>query len=140
MADLAPIRLLITGGRYFNLNDEVHKILTGVRSIYDITEVATGGATGADELSMLWSLAHNIPVCTYDANWKLLGNYAGNARNARMLREFKPDFAVAYPGGPGTLDMRERLRAARITHFVGTWTCSAQTGVKWELWKDPING
>lgn len=124
-------RVLVTGGRYFNLTGEVHAVLNPIRVKYGIEELGQGGATGADELSMLWALAHNIPVATYDADWKTFGPRAGIMRNARMLREFKPDLGVAFPGGKGTRDMTERLLLAGIPTLVGTYV--DDVSLTWKL-------
>ena len=87
-------RVLITGGRYFNLVDEVHRVLNPIQLKHGIEELGQGGATGADELSMLWALSNGIPVATYDPNWKLFGGRAGMMRNTQMLRAFRPTIGV----------------------------------------------
>jgi hypothetical protein len=128
-------RVLVTGGRYFNLADEVHRILHPIHLKHGIAELGEGWATGADELSRLWALSHGIPVASYEANWKLLGNYAGKARNSQMLRAFNPDLGVAFPGGDGTRDMIAKLLTAGVPTLVGTYSDSAEQALRWELKK-----
>lgn len=108
-------------------------MLSPVHSKFGIAELGEGGATGFDELCKLWALCNGIPVATYEANWKMLGNRAGTVRNGQMLDRFKPDLAVAGPGGDGTFDMRNRLRAAGIPTIVGTWATADETAVIWRM-------
>ncbi|SFJ46873.1 Protein of unknown function [Sphingomonas sp. NFR04] len=129
------MRVLVTGGRYFNLVDEVHRVLSRVHQKHGIEELGEGWATGADELCRLWALAHGIPVASYEANWKTFGGRAGIMRNASMLRAFKPDLAIAFPGGDGTRDMRYRLREARVPTMVGRFTDTSETALAWDLWR-----
>lgn len=128
-------RVLVTGGRYFNLADEVHRILHPIHLKHGIAELGEGWATGADELCRLWALAHGIPVASYEANWKLLGNYAGMARNTQMLKAFQPDLGVAFPGSRGTADMTKKLLAAGVPTLVAAFTDSAEKALRWELKK-----
>jgi len=129
--------ILVTGGRYFNLKDAVHEILSAVHKRYGISELHEGGATGADELCKLWALAHNIPVFTHEADWKVFGNRAGVMRNSRMLRTAKPDLAIAFPGGTGTADMTSKLIAAGIPTMISSYLDgSDETEITWSI----ING
>ena len=106
---MASKRVLVTGGRYFNVVESVHQVLSAIHRKHGISELGEGGATGADELSKLWACAHNVPVRTFEANWKLFGNRAGIMRNASMLRDFKPDYGVVFPGGEGVRDLHPRV-------------------------------
>lgn len=144
------MRVLITGGRDFNLPDEVHRILwpihqqTPIVGGYNgITELGEGGADGADLLCKLWALRFGIPVAEYEcskAEWDVWGNRAGNMRNSRMLRDFKPDLGVSFPGGNGTKDMTTKLLDARIPTFVGRYSNVERTAVKWHLRKGDYVG
>lgn len=126
-------RVLVTGGRYFNLADEVHRILFSIHAKHGIEEVGEGWATGADELCRLWALSHGIPVASFEANWKTFGGRAGMMRNSHMLRVFKPTLGVAFPGGNGTRDMRTKLIAAGIPTLVGTFTDSTERELRWKI-------
>lgn len=125
--------VLVTGGRYFNLKDEVNATLSAVQRRGEILELHEGGATGADELGKLWALMNNIPVFTHEADWKLYGNRAGSIRNARMLRHAKPDLVVAFPGGNGTQDMVKRARAEGVKVLYGRFLDKGEQHVGWEL-------
>lgn len=129
-------RVLVTGGRDFALADSVHAILAPLHERFGLVELGEGGAVGADRLCRLWALCHGIPVATYEVDpkqWDLWGNRAGNMRNGSMLRAFRPDMAVAFPGADGTADMTEKLRVARIPTMVGRYVSVERAGVTWRL-------
>lgn len=96
------MRIAVTGGRDFNDVECVHRTLNALHQQYGITELAHGKARGADSLSGSWAIHHGVTVVTYEANWRELGKRAGVVRNEVMLREFKPDVLVVFPGGVGT--------------------------------------
>src|SRR5438105_1303503 len=127
------MRVLVTGGRDFALPDEVHRILGALAgSYFGITELAHGDAEGADRLCKLWALRFGIAVRDFEATkaeWDVWGNRAGNMRNSRMLREFKPDIGVAFPGGSGTVDMRTKLIEAGVPTFVGSYSNIERTAL-----------
>jgi hypothetical protein len=101
--------------RYFSVLDGVHRRCP-------ITLIIEGGAgsgfgqdaRGADRFAREWAITRRVPYQTFHAQWSLHGRAAGPLRNERMLREGRPDAAVAFVGGNGTLDMVERLMKARI--------------------------
>lgn len=126
-------RVLVTGGRYFNLADEVHRVLHPILRKHGIEELGEGWATGADELSRLWALSHGIPVASFEANWKTFGGRAGHMRNSHMLRVFRPTIGVAFPGGAGTADMTKKLLEAGVPTLVGRFTDPTETSVTWRL-------
>ena len=73
-----------------------------------------GGADGADRLCAEWAWDRQVPVATYNANWREHGKAAGPMRNQRMIDEGKPDAGVAFPGGRGTADMVQRLERSAV--------------------------
>lgn len=129
-------RVLVTGGRKFALPDEVHRALHPIHARFGIAELGHGDADGLDTLAKLWALSFGIVTVEYDiaqVEWDVWGNRAGNMRNSRMLRHFKPDMGVAFPGGSGTADMRTKLLDAGIPTMVGRWVNVERAQIKWEL-------
>jgi hypothetical protein len=55
-----------------------------------------------------------VPVTVYKADWVTYKNSAGHIRNAEMLKESKPHFAVVFPGGAGTAHMTSLLNKASV--------------------------
>jgi hypothetical protein len=111
---LTPLRLVVTGGRDFADYDKVCEAL----GKFSAAVLAHGGARGADSLAGKYACSKGWGLRVFPADWKRYGNRAGLVRNQQMIDEFKPDVAVAFPGGRGTADMVRRLKAANITTIV----------------------
>lgn len=73
-----------------------------------------GKARGADSLCGEWGKARGVPVIEVPAQWGFYRNAAGPMRNGWMLEILSPTYAIGFPGGSGTADMTERLRAAGV--------------------------
>lgn len=104
------MRVLFCGGRTF---DDIAR----VRAAFDAvkpTFVITGGATGADDIADGVAAARGIARVVFPANWEGDGKAAGPIRNARMLKEGRPDLVVAFDGGRGTADMISKAKAAGV--------------------------
>ena len=106
------MRLLVCGGRNFSDRLLMRMILDQIDSTSGIEVLIHGAAQGADRLAADWAKERGIPGLPFPADWKKYGNSAGPIRNARMLKEGRPDFVVAFPGGDGTLDMVTRARVS----------------------------
>ena len=104
------MRVLVCGGRDYADAQRVEQELVALGP----TEIAQGGARGADALAHAWAKARGVPVATYLPDWRSFGASAGPLRNQRMLDEFRPDLVLAFHGGRGTADMVGRARRAGI--------------------------
>jgi hypothetical protein len=74
---------------------------------------------GAPSLAEEWARARGKEVTKFWAKWHKQGNAAGPIRNQKMIDNGKPDYAVMFPGGRGTADMKRRLDIARIKVIEG---------------------
>ena len=106
------MKLIIAGGRDYHLTPEDYEFLDGLD---DVTEVISGGATGADHDGELWAIDREIPVIRVDPNWEKHGKAAGPIRNRQMA--YRADAVVLFPGGRGTESMAKEARDAGITIF-----------------------
>lgn len=79
------MKLIIAGGRNYQLSQwdlaELENLRLS-RFIEPITEVISGGATGADAAGEQWARGHSIPVRRFPADWSKHGKSAGPIRNA----------------------------------------------------------
>ena len=89
-------------------------VMDRLHAEFGFTEIAEGGARGADTLARNWARTNGVPCSTYRAEWTRFGTSAGWMRNAEMLAKFNPDAAVPFPGGRGTADMVRRAIAANV--------------------------
>lgn len=103
------MRVIIAGGREYELSAEDLEVLDRLKTTLPISEVVCGMARGADLGGRDWALANGIPVREFPADWQGLGRKAGPIRNQAMA-----DYAealVAFPGGKGTADMVTKATA-----------------------------
>lgn len=99
------MRVVVTGGRRYSNRAVVFGALDSLLKEHGALEVATGGATGADWLAEQWCFENGITPMVFrvtDDEWKRLKNRAGPIRNKRMLKTFRPELVLAFPGGAGT--------------------------------------
>jgi hypothetical protein len=109
------MRVLVCGGRKFADIKFLRQELDKIHEVFPITCIIEGGAGGADYLSGCWSRQRGLKDhASFEADWDNWGKMAGPIRNQRMIDEGKPDYYVAFPGGPGTADMVRRLKKANI--------------------------
>jgi hypothetical protein len=108
------LRVLCYGGRHYAAAECVDWALSHLAQQHGKFLVVNGGARGADALCKQWGLRHGHPVITMDAAWEALGNSAGHKRNQWMLDYAAPNYALAFPGGPGTADMTRRVKLAGL--------------------------
>jgi len=101
------VKVLVCGGRNYQDERRVKQQLGRLHKREPITLIVQGGATGADNLAFWWAIKEEI-ACVSEP---MRSRTDGPARNQRMLDKFSPDLIVAFPGGPGTRDMRERAKA-----------------------------
>lgn len=124
-------RILVCGGRWFNQEEYLFRVLDHYQEqAAGFAVLIHGEAPGADTMADRWAHTRGIRVEPYPAAWDDLTTppvakrfrrdgtpynaAAGGIRNARMLAEGKPDVVIAFPGGKGTADMIKRVRAARV--------------------------
>jgi hypothetical protein len=109
------LKVLVCGGRNYSDGKRVFSILSEIhKKERRILTIIHGGATGADTLAGEWAAANEVIAIRVPAQWSVHGRSAGPKRNDYMLREFKPDLVVAFPGGDGTADMVGKAECAGI--------------------------
>lgn len=104
------MRVIVCGGRDYWDARTVYRTLDNL----GVTEVAQGGASGADALAFWWARKREVECQTFKAEWKVYGKAAGPRRNAQMLETFRPDAVVAFDGGSGTADMVRKATEAGV--------------------------
>lgn len=122
-------RLLVAGGRGFynyrlldsTLTNWLERYTDTKGSLKDGSEGANGtpppdkditlvhgDSNGADKLAAMWAFYNDLEVEPHPANWKRHGVGAGPIRNLEMALS-GIDFAILFPGGVGTDNMRKIL-------------------------------
>lgn len=106
------MKLIIAGGRDYHFSQEDHAFLD---SLAGVSEVVSGGASGADAEGEAWAKSHGIPVRVFKADWKVHGRGAGPRRNIEMAEY--ADAVVIFPGGRGTASMEREARKRKLDVF-----------------------
>lgn len=104
---------IICGGRTYSDWDTFEKVLNKLHERFDIEQVISGGAKGADMLAEKWCIKNGIFNIIVHANWQEHGRRAGPIRNAAMLRHHA-DTCIAFPGGIETSNMIEQATRADL--------------------------
>lgn len=76
------MKVIVAGSRTISMPSLLGEVV-GV-STFDITEVVSGRAKGADQLGELWATFNNVPIKMFPANWDAHGKKAGIMRNCVM--------------------------------------------------------
>lgn len=96
---MPDIRLAIIGSRGFEDYDymlvELDKLL--VAEDYNIIEIVSGGARGADTLAERLARANGFPVKVFPADWNRFGKSAGFIRNRDIVQ--RADVVCAFWDG-----------------------------------------
>jgi hypothetical protein len=101
------MRILVTGGREFTDQGRVFQELDARHFDTPVELIIEGGAQGVDRQARYWALEKGIPCMTFHACWDALGRaVAIPARNEWMIKYGQPDLCLAFPGGSGTLNMK----------------------------------
>lgn len=116
----------MTGGRKYGAIPEESDLVWSIMDGYwnDQLSVAQGGAQGVDRCIIGWwrrrtrgnnSLEEFGMLGNFPAQWDKYGASAGHERNERMLKEWKADLLIAFPGGAGTADCKLTAKRLGIT-------------------------
>ena len=122
------MRVLVCGGRNYNDKNKVYNTLYDLCDEFNLWSIPDeygnklpgpitiihGKATGADTLAEDWAVVNWTGLEEYPADWATHGKAAGYLRNAKMLRDGKPDLVVAFPGGKGTANMIKIAKEAGV--------------------------
>ena len=87
-------------------------------SVFDVTEIITGGARGIDQIGYVYARSNDIPVTVYDAKWDVLGRSAGPIRNRKMAKSADALIAIWKDKSPGTQNMIKTARELGFLVFV----------------------
>ena len=105
------MKLIIAGGRTYRLTQ---KDLDALNQL-DISEVISGGASGADASGESYAHFEGLPVKRFPADWQTHGRSAGPIRNKQMAEY--ADAVALFPGGKGTESMYREAKSAGIVIY-----------------------
>lgn len=103
------MRVIIAGGRDYELTADDYRFLDSMHAYLHFTEVVCGMARGADWGGKTWAESHGVPVAKFPADWDEYGKRAGYVRNVKMSEN--ADAFICFPGGSGTEHMRRTAKS-----------------------------
>lgn len=112
------MKVIIAGGR--DQFPTVEEITAAVHaSKFNVTEVVSGCARGADQMGECWAVLFGIPVKPFPANWCEHGNSAGAIRNGEMAKYGEALIAFWDGKSSGTGNMiKQAKRRGLAVHVV----------------------
>ncbi len=111
------MNIAVVGSRTFT----DYQLLITILKEYDIKQLISGGAIGADKLAEQYAKEYNISIIVYKPDWQKHGKIAGLLRNTDIIKD--ADIVIAFWNGisTGTKDsinkakqMNKQLRIVKI--------------------------
>lgn len=110
------MKVIIAGGRDFN--DYLLLLQAVVKADFDITEVVSGGAKGADALGELFAHDMDIALSCFPANWDKHGRAAGPIRNGEMAQYADALIAMWDGTSSGTRNMINQAKDRGLRVYI----------------------
>lgn len=99
------MKVIIAGSREFDDFEAMLGFMSVLPTEWDITEVVSGGARGADRLGESFAHLYNKSVKVFPADWDKHGKSAGILRN-REMADYADGLIAFWDGvSPGTKHM-----------------------------------
>lgn len=93
LPEIKPLKYAVIGSREF----DNYEFMEDTLKWYDIREIISGGARGADSLAVKYAKAKGIPFREFLPNWHLHGKSAGFKRNKLIVEA--ADEVIAFWDG-----------------------------------------
>lgn len=98
------MKVIVAGGRDFKPNsNDIENLLNYIKKL-NVTEIVSGGCSGADRFGELVARELGLNSTVFHAEWSKYGKSAGPKRNERMA--MYADGCILFKGGKGTLSMK----------------------------------
>ncbi len=114
------MKVIIAGGREVTNPQALTRAIAD--SGFEITEVVSGGARGADYLGQLWAEENGIPLRHFLPDWLTHGKSGGPIRNRKMAEYAEALIALWDGSSRGTKNMIEEAKKRGLkvhVHLVG---------------------
>lgn len=101
------MKFAVIGSRDFTNYDKLKSVL----SQYEIGEIVSGGARGADSMAARYAREHNIKLTEFIPDWSI-GKHAGHVRNQLIIDSADVIIAFWDNHSPGTKDSIRKAKKA----------------------------
>jgi hypothetical protein len=110
------MKCIIAGSRTFTDYKTILDAIT--KSQFEITEVVSGGAAGADKLGEQWALENKVLLTIFIPDWSLYGKAAGPIRNLQMATYAEALIALWDGKSKGTKNMIDTANNKKLKVYV----------------------
>lgn len=110
------MKVIIAGSRKITDYEILKQAI--IESGFEISQIISGGARGADALGEKYAKEHNIPVRVMSANWDFYGKSAGYIRNEEMAKTGEALIALWDGESKGTRNMISIAKRNNLKIFV----------------------
>lgn len=110
------MKTIIAGSRTVDKYSDVMKAILNID--WEITEVVSGTAKGADRLGERWASIHNVPLKLFPADWGHYGKSAGVIRNNEMAGYADALIALWNGWSKGTENMIDTARKKGLRVYI----------------------
>lgn len=104
-----------------------------LRVLGGISEIISGGATGADALGERYAKAEKIPLTVITADWKTYGKAAGPMRNTEIVERAERVIAIWDGKSTGTADTIRKAKAQGKEVLIIIYEAEPKAGVQMSL-------
>ncbi len=109
---MTKMKTIIAGSRTIDNYDLVKYCIK--ESGFDITEVVSGCASGADRLGEKYAIENNIPIKKFPAQWNTYGKSAGYKRNVEMAEYSDALIVIIENNSRGSTHMKNIAEKAGL--------------------------
>lgn len=110
------MKVIIAGSR--DCEDYVSLLVAIHLAKFDIAEVVSGCARGADKMGERWADEHSIPIKRFPADWTKYGKSAGSRRNTQMAEYGEALIALWDGNSRGTSNMIKQMKMMKKPYYV----------------------
>ena len=110
------MRVIIAGMRDYYNYEVLKEVIKDAG--FDITTILQGGASGVDNMAVVYGRENSIPVESHAANWKIHGKAAGPIRNREMAANADALIAIWNKKSSGTKNMIEEAKKRNLLIWV----------------------
>lgn len=112
------MKVIIAGSRHMPVSLYYLVPKAVAKSGFDITEIVSGTAKGADTLGEFYAAEYEIPCKLFPPDWDTYGKAAGPIRNGQMKEYADAAIVFIWDGSRGSANMIRQMQQASKPVFV----------------------
>ena len=112
------MKVIIAGGRNFNNYVVLKDFCDTCLKWFNVSEIVSGGAAGADKLGEQYAKENKYPVKIFKAQWDEYGKGAGPIRN-HIMADYADTLIAFWDGkSKGTKNMIDEAKKQKLQVFI----------------------